>query len=114
MTRRGLRMTWLVALRELRQRGRSRVFAIGTVVVLLAVALGVALPAILSRGSKPERVGVVGGNTATLTSVVTEAGRLAGVKVTVVPEPDVAAAEAGLRSGDLGAVLVNGKEVLVK
>jgi ABC-2 type transport system permease protein len=114
VNRRGLRMTWLVARRELQQRGRSRVFAIGTIVLLLAVALGVALPAVLSHNSKPERVGVVGGNTATLTSVVTEAGRLAGVKVTVVPEPDVATAETGLRSGDLGAVLVNGTEVLVK
>jgi ABC-2 type transport system permease protein len=107
-------MTWLIARRELQQRGRSRAFAISTVVLLLAVALGVALPAILSKSSSPERVGVVGGNTATLTSIVTEAGRLAGVKVTVVPEPDAATAEAGLRSGDLGAVLVNGTEVLVK
>src|SRR5271165_774048 len=107
-------MTWLVAKRELEQRGRTRVFAITTVVLLLAVALGVALPAILSGHSKPQRVGVVGGDTATLTSIVTEAGRLAGVKVTVVPEPSAAAAEAGLRSGDLNVVLVNGTEVLVK
>jgi ABC-2 type transport system permease protein len=114
VNRRGVQVTWLVARRELQQRGRSRAFLISTVVLLIAVALGVALPAILSRNAKPERVGVVGGNTATLTSVVTEAGRLAGVKVTVVPEPDVATAEAGLRSGDLGAVLVNNTEVLVK
>jgi ABC-2 type transport system permease protein len=107
-------MTRLVAARELWTRGRTRVFAISTVVLVLAVALGVALPAILSRGGKPERVGVVGGSTATLTSVVTEAGRLAGVKVTVVPEPDVATAEAGLRSGNLSVVLVNGAEVVVK
>jgi ABC-2 type transport system permease protein len=114
MTQRALRMTLLVARRELRQRGRTRIFAISTIILLLAVALGVALPAILSRNAKPERVGVVGGNPATLAVVVQEAGRLAGVKVTVVPEPGVAAAEAALRSGDLGAVLVSGTEVLVK
>jgi ABC-2 type transport system permease protein len=107
-------MTRLVARRELRTRGRTRVFAISTVVLVLAVALGVALPAILSGGGKSERVGVVGGSTATLTGIVTEAGRLAGVKVTVVPQPDAATAEAGLRSGDLSVVLVNGSEVLVK
>ena len=107
-------MTWLVAGRELRTRGRTRVFAISTVVLVLAVALGVALPAILSRNAKPERVGIVGGSTATLTGIVTEAGRLAGVKVTVVPEPDAATAEARLRSGDLSVVLVNGTEVVVK
>ena len=86
MNQRAVSMTWLVAKRELEQRGRTRVFAISTVVLLLAVALGVALPAILSGHSKPQRVGVVGGDTATLTSIVTEAGRLAGVKVTVAPE----------------------------
>lgn len=114
MNRRALRMIWLVARRELLQRGRTRVFAISTIIVLLAVALGVALPAILSRGGKPERVGVIGGNPASLAVVVQEAGRLAGVKVTVVPEPDAATAKAALRSGDLGVVLVSGTEVLVK
>jgi ABC-2 type transport system permease protein len=114
VNQRAVSMTWLVAKRELQQRGRTRVFAITTVVLLLAVALGVALPAILSGHSKPQRVGVVGGDTATLTGIVTEAGRLAGVKVTVVPEPSAAAAEAALRSGDLSVVLVNGTEVLVK
>ena len=107
-------MTGLVAGRELRTRGRTRVFAISTIVLVLAVALGVALPAILARNAKPERVGIVGGSTATLTGIVTEAGRLAGVKVIVVPEPDAATAEAGLRSGDLSVVLVNGTEVVVK
>lgn len=114
MNRRALRMTWLVARRELLQRGRTRVFAVSTIILLLAVALGVALPAILSRGGKAERVGVVGGNPASLAVVVQEAGRLAGVKVTVVPEPDAATAKAALRSGDLGVVLVSGTEVLVK
>lgn len=114
MNQRALRMTWLVARRELLQRGRTRVFAISTIILLLAVALGVALPAILSRGGKPERVGVVGGNPASLAVVVQEAGRLAGVKVTVVPEPYAATAKAALRSGDLGVVLVSGTEVLVR
>jgi ABC-2 type transport system permease protein len=108
------RMTWLVARRELRQRGRSRVFAISTVVLMVAVALAVALPAILSRHAKPQRVGIVGGNQATLTKIVEEAGRVSGTKVTVVPEPDVPTAEAGMRSGDLSVVLVNGSEVLIK
>jgi ABC-2 type transport system permease protein len=114
MNQRALRVTWLVARRELQQRGRTRIFAISTIILLLAVALGVALPAILSHNATPERVGVVGGNPATLAVVVQEAGRLAGVKVTVVPQPDIATAEAALRSGNLGAVLVSGAEVLVK
>jgi ABC-2 type transport system permease protein len=107
-------MTWLVARRELRQRAKTRAFAISMVVLLIAVALGVALPAILSRNAKPERIGYVGGNAATTTGIIAEAGRLAGVKTVAVPQPSVAAAEAALRSGDLSAVLVGDTEVLVK
>ena len=107
-------MTWLVARRELRQRGRSRAFAISTVVLMVAVALAVALPAILSGHAKPQQVGIVGGNQATLTKIVQEAGRITNTQVIVVTEPDVSKAEAGLRSGDLSVVLVNGSEVIIK
>jgi ABC-2 type transport system permease protein len=109
-----LRMTWLVARREIRLRAKTRVFVITTVIMLIAVALAVALPAILSGKSKPTRVGIVGGDTTTLSSIVTEAGRLSGGQATAVTEPSQAAAEAALRSGDLGAVLVDGKEIIVK
>lgn len=114
MNNRSVRMTWLVARRELRLRGSSRVFVISTVILMLAVALSVALPAILSGGSAPERVGIVDGNTATLSGIVTEAGRLAGTTTVPVPLPSVAAAEAALRAGDVSAVLVSDTEVLVK
>ena len=110
----GARMTWLVARRELRQRGRSRAFVISTVVLMAAVALAVALPAILSGHAKPQRVGIVGGNQATQTKIAEEAGRITGTEVIVVTEPDVSKAEAGLRSGDLSVVLVNGSEVIIK
>jgi len=111
---RALRMTWLVAHREIRLRAKTRVFVITTVIMLIAVALAVALPAILSGKSKPTRVGIVGGDTTTLSSIVTEAGRLSGGQAIAVPESSQAAAETALRSGDLGAVLVDGKEIIVK
>jgi ABC-2 type transport system permease protein len=113
-TNRSFLMTWLVARREILQRGKTRIFAITTLLLLVAVGLSVALPAILSGKSAPERVGIVGGGTAAMTGIVTEAGRLAGVMTTVVPEPSVAVAEAGLRSGDLSAVLVSDTVVIVK
>jgi len=107
-------MTWLVARRELRQRGRSRAFAISTIVLMVAVALAVALPAILSGHAKPQRVGIVGGNQATATKIVQEAARITGTKVTVVAEPDVPAAETGMRSGNMRVALVIGSEVISK
>jgi ABC-2 type transport system permease protein len=114
MNRRWLRLTAIIAQREIRQRARSRAFAVSTIVLLLVVAAGVTIPAILAHSSKPQRVGVVGGQVAAMTGIVREAGRLTGTKITVVPEPSLAAAETALRSGQLDAALVNDSEVVVK
>jgi ABC-2 type transport system permease protein len=112
--RRWLRLTAIVAEREIRQRGRSRAFAVSTIVLLLVVAAGVTIPAILAHHAKPQRVGIVGGPVASMTAIVQEAGHLTGTGVTVVPEPSLAAAEAALHSGQLDVVLVNDTEVVVK
>jgi len=108
------RMTWLVASREIRLRAKTRVFVITSVILLIAVALAVALPAILSGKSKPAKIGVVGGTTATITGIITQAGQLSGGQAVAVAEPNQAAAEAALRNGDLAAVLVPNKEIIVK
>jgi ABC-2 type transport system permease protein len=108
-----LHATWLIARREIRLRARSRVFVITTAILLVAVGLAVALPAVLSGKSGPARIGVVGGDQAT-TSIVAEAGRLAGGTAVAVPQPSLAAAQAALRNGDVTAVLVPGQEILVK
>jgi ABC-2 type transport system permease protein len=114
VNRRWFRLTAIVAQREIRQRGRSRAFAISTIVLLLVVAAGVAIPAIVAKNAKPQRVGVVGTSVAAMTGVVREAGRLTDTAVTVVREPSLAAAETALRSGQLDMALVNNSEVVVK
>lgn len=111
---RPLQVTWLVARREIRLRAKTRVFVITTAILLIAVALAVALPAILSGKSKPARIGVVGGTNATISGIVAEAGRLSGGQAVAVPQPSLAAAETALRAGDLSAVLVPDKEIIVK
>lgn len=108
------RITWLVASREIRLRAKTRVFVITSVILLIAVALAVALPAILSGKSKPVKIGVVGGTTTTITGIITQAGQLSGGQAVAVSEPNQAAAEAALRNGDLAAVLVPNKEIIVK
>ena len=114
MSSRWIRLTAIVAEREIRQRGRSRAFLVSTIVLLLVVAAGVTIPAILAHNAKPQRVGIVGGQLAAMTEIVREAGRLTGTGVTVVPQPSLAAAEAALRSGRLDVVLANDSEVVVK
>jgi ABC-2 type transport system permease protein len=114
VNRRWFRLTAIVAQREIRQRGRSRAFAISTIVLLLVVAAGVAIPAIVAKNAKPQRVGLVGTPVAAMTGVVREAGRLTDTAVTVVREPSLAAAETALRGGQLDVALVNDSEVVVK
>jgi ABC-2 type transport system permease protein len=111
---RPLPLTWLVARREIRLRARSRVFVITSAILLIAIALAVALPAILAgKKGGPDRIGVVGGN-ATTSSIITEAGRLSGSPAVAVAEPSLAAAQAALRAGDLAAILVPGQQIIVK
>jgi ABC-2 type transport system permease protein len=107
-------MTWLVARREMRVRTRARSARIFTVILLVAVAAAVVIPALVSGGHGAKRVGVVGGDPAALARTVRLAGRVLDTNVRAVPLPDLAAGRAGLKDGSLQAVLVDGREVLVK
>jgi ABC-2 type transport system permease protein len=109
-----LHLTWLIARREIQLRAKTRVFVATTLVMMIAVALAVALPAILSGKSKPDKIGVVGGATTTLSGLVAESGRLSGGQAIAVSEPSLAAAETALNSGALSAVLVPDQEIVVK
>jgi ABC-2 type transport system permease protein len=114
MSRDWFQTIWLVARRELRQGARARSFRIVTIVLVLAVAAAVVIPAVVHGRHKVDKVGILGGPTAALTRTVQTAARISGAGVKVVRVPDRATAEAQLRSGTLAAVLVGDTEVLVK
>ncbi|MGH9128131.1 MAG: ABC transporter permease [Acidimicrobiales bacterium] len=104
----------LVARREAHERWQAKSFRISTAILVLAIAAGVVIPALLKGGKPVERVGVVGTNPASLTTTVTEAGRVVGANTRIVQLPNLPAGEAGLRSGSLAAVVVGGSQILVK
>jgi ABC-2 type transport system permease protein len=105
--------TGLVAGREIRQRIRGRVFRVGTLLILAAVAAAIVIP-VLHRGQAPaQRVGVVGGLSAPRRAAVAAAGPATGSTARLVPERDVATARDGLRSGRLDLVIVGSRELLV-
>ena len=114
MSTRSSGLIWLVARREIRDRVRAKSFWVASVILLLAVVAGVIIPAFTHGHRSTARVGIVGGQVAALTQTVKQAGQVSGTTVTVIPLPNVAAARARLRSGDLDAVLVGDREVLVK
>jgi ABC-2 type transport system permease protein len=104
----------LVAGREVRERLRSRVFKIGTVIVLLVVAAAVLIPQI-RKGSHPQaRVGVVGALSGPLQATVIAAGKAVGVTVTLVPEESLATAESDLTAGKVALVIVEAQRLVVK
>jgi ABC-2 type transport system permease protein len=103
----------LVAGREIRERVRSRIFRVGTVIIVLGVAAAIVIPAIHKSGSSPQRVGVVGAASPELDKVVASVEKLNGTTARIVAVASVPAAEAGLRSGSLDLVIVDGDHILV-
>jgi hypothetical protein len=108
------RDTWLIARREIEERPRARSFRITTAIMILAVAAAVLIPAIVSHHHKIEKVGLLGASDSALTQAAIAAGRVTGNRVQVVPVASLDAARAELRSGALAAVIVGGREVLIK
>jgi len=105
----------LVALREIRERVRGRIFKVGTVVILLGVAAAIVIPKLHSGGSAapPQRVGVVGTAGPVLTELITYSARHSGTSVEIVPESNLAAAEDALRSGKLDVAVVDDEKIVV-
>jgi ABC-2 type transport system permease protein len=108
------RETWLFARREIEERSRARSFRITTAIMILAVAAAVVIPAIVSHHRKIEKVGLLGASSPALTQAAIAAGRVTGNGVQVVPVASLETARAELRSGALAAVIVDGREVLIK
>lgn len=110
--RRLLGDTGLVAGREIRERVRGRMFRVVTAILFLVVAAAIVIPTIQSSSTRAHRVGVVAGPAA----LDAELHRLAtsvGLPVTLVPEPDLAAARAALDGGRLDMVVDGGGRILV-
>jgi ABC-2 type transport system permease protein len=107
----GIRM---IAAREIRERTRSRSFRIVTV-VLIAIGIGaVAIPAATSSSSAPLMdVGLVGTYPAALQRTMTAVGGTVGIRVHLVQEADLAAAQHALRTGGLDLAVVDGRRLLV-
>ena len=103
----------LVAAREVRERVRSRMFRVVTVILLVVVTAAVVIPELTKSSSGPEHVGVVGTLSKPQRAAVLGAVRSQGSKVVLVPEPSRTAAESRLRSGRLDLAVVGGRTVLV-
>lgn len=116
----GLGTMWMVARRELKERGRSKSFLITTIVTLVIVIGLVVLPEVIGGGTSDYQVGSIGGGN----EAIIEAAELLGnaedepdaepsVSITEVELESREGAETGLEEGELDAVLIDGSELLV-
>lgn len=99
------RSVWLVARREIIERGRSRGFVLSVLFTTLLVVGSIIVPTILFRDDDITPIGVVGPAPAALDPSLRGAGDVFGMEIAVVAFADRAAAEAALEAEEVGAVL---------
>jgi ABC-2 type transport system permease protein len=104
----------LVAQRDVRERIRGRVFQVGTIIILLVVVAAIVIPVLTKSKAQPDQVGVVGTLPAPVKTALIASDASLGDTMTVVPEADMAAADADLRSGRVDIVVVDAKQLVVK
>jgi ABC-2 type transport system permease protein len=107
----GLRQGWLVALRELRERSRSRGFRAGLAVMLLVVVAVIVVPAMLDTGPGTRDVGVTGAIPAELPQTIAGQGDTVGMTVRVHRLDGVAAGEEAVRQQDLDVLVVDARRL---
>ncbi|MDA8291203.1 MAG: ABC transporter permease, partial [Actinomycetota bacterium] len=104
----------LVAAREVRERTRGRMFRIGTLVILAAVAAAIVIPSVHSTSTTTRTIGVVGSLPASLERDLVAAGAALHETVRIARERDVPAATRDLRSGRIALAIVGAREVVTK
>jgi ABC-2 type transport system permease protein len=102
-------------MREITERVRGRIFRVGTLVILAAVAAAIIIPSLQhnSNGATKQEVGVVGALSSEFHHIVTTAATSDKDDVTFVTEPSLAQAKRELRNNSLAFAIVDGDELLL-
>jgi ABC-2 type transport system permease protein len=103
----GLRQAWLVALREVRERSRSRSFRAGLILMLVVVIALIVVPAKLDTGGGTKDVGLTSAVPGALSSAILAQGAATGTTVRVHRYDDVAAGEEAVRADDVDVLLAD-------
>ncbi len=112
---------WLVATREIRERGRSKPYLITSGITALVVIALIVLPGLFDDDTSEYDIGSVGtGNveiieTAEILGNINDApGETPSVAMTVVDYDSVEEAESALETGEIDVALVDGTQILVE
>jgi ABC-2 type transport system permease protein len=107
----GLRQAVLVALREVRERSRSRGFRAGLVVMVVVVVAMIVVPAMLDTSGSTKDVGLTGPAPSALSSAILGQGDAIGTTVRLHRYGDVVAGEEAVRAEDVDVLLVNAQRL---
>ena len=105
--REGWRRTWIVALREIRERGGSRAYRISTVLGVILVVAIVLVPSLLDK-STTYRVGMSGAVPGGTVTALAEQVRAVNHDLEVTHYPSVADGERAVRDKKIDVLLVDG------
>ena len=100
------RAIWLVARREILERGRSRAFLVSLVLSVGIIVAGLFLPSLIGGGVRVQYLRIVGTPPAGMTESLAATARLTNLTVRTDPVPDLSTGETRLRDGTLDALLL--------
>jgi ABC-2 type transport system permease protein len=106
-----VRQSRLVAVREIRERGRSRAFLASLLLMLLTVAATIALPALLDTGPGTKDVGLTGRTPAALTATLQAQGSAVDTTIRIHEYDTPAGGEAAVRDGDIDVLVVDARQL---
>lgn len=104
----------LIAMREIRERLRGKVFKVVTALLLVVVGAAIIIPTVQSPRSPTMKIGVVGSLPEASREAVRSVSSAAGVRPAIVSERTVAAARAALRAHRISIAIVRGSSLLAE
>lgn|SRR5262245_25056556 len=107
----GRRQVWLVARRELRERSRSRAFRVSILVMVLAVAALIVLPAVLLSNERNRDIGITGDTPSDLVLTIQAHADAVGTTAHIHRYDGLATGERAVRRGDVDVLVVDGRRL---
>jgi len=107
----GVRQGWLVAVREMRERSRSRAFRASLLIMVVVVVGVIIVPGMLDTAGGTKDVGLTGRVPPELPGTIEAQSDAAGTKVRVHRYDTVAAGEEAVRDGDIDVLVVEARRL---
>jgi ABC-2 type transport system permease protein len=105
----GMWQAWLVARREMRERGRSPAFLASVVLMMAAVAAMLVIPSLFKSGAKD--VGLTGSPPPALAATISQQAQGAGITARVHRYASLAAGERAVREGHLSVLVTSARRL---